>query len=64
MIQHAALSNREAQSWFYLMAQKAIDQGLLSIRERDTISRRHTRKAGNWRRHVRDLHSWFGVETR
>ena len=40
---------------FYLIAQHAIDEGLLTPQERDFICRKGTRKAGYWARHVRNL---------
>ena len=40
---------------FYLIAQRAIANGLLLPQERDLICRKGTRKAGYWARHVRNL---------
>ncbi len=46
---------RAARTQFYLLAQRAIMAGLITSKERDTISRVHTRKEGYWCRHLRDL---------
>ncbi|GAI60597.1 unnamed protein product [marine sediment metagenome] len=53
--QHTAMSNRQAKRRFYQIATKAIEMGLLTIGERDTIRRHATRKRGNWARHLRNL---------
>ena len=46
---------QEIRKAFYRVAAEAIDQGLLTPTERDTIRRRNTRKGGNWVRHLRNL---------
>lgn len=50
-----SLSNRQAKRRFYEIAKKAIEMGLLTPTDRDTIRRHATRKRGNWRRHLRNL---------
>lgn len=52
------VTSAKAKELFYEAASQAIEAGLLTPGERDTISRRHTRKAGYWRRHLRNLHEW------
>lgn len=49
----------EARQMFYLEAVRAIEQGLLSAEERDTIRRQATRKQGNWVRHLRNLRDYI-----
>lgn len=49
------LFRHEIQRTFSRVADEAIEQGLLTHEERVTIGRRHTRKHGNWIRHLRDL---------
>lgn len=44
---------------FYAEAQAAIRAGRLTPQERDMIARRHSRKAGYWGRHLRDLREWL-----
>jgi hypothetical protein len=44
---------------FYRLANQAIQAGVLTITERDTISGRGTRKAAYWGRHLRDLASYL-----
>ncbi len=46
---------RAARTQFYIVAQHAIMAGLITSKERDIISRVHTRKEGYWCRHLRDL---------
>ncbi len=55
MVQHDSVFTRAVRSTFYRVAADAIEQELLTAKERDTISRRQERKHGNWVRHLRDL---------
>jgi len=55
MVQDDSIFTRAVRSTFYQVAADAIEQGLLTSKERDTISRRKTRKYGNWVRHLSDL---------
>jgi hypothetical protein len=45
----------DAVTHYYRISQLAIEGGLLTEKERDIISRKGTRKAGYWSRHLRDL---------
>ena len=49
------MSLERRRKTFYLIAQHAIDEGLLTPQERDFICRKGTRKAGYWARHIRNL---------
>jgi hypothetical protein len=49
------MSLERKRQTFYLIARYAIDDGLLTAKERDFICRKGTRKAGYWARHVRNL---------
>lgn len=56
--QHLMMYGRWAKRRFYQIATKAIEMGLLTPAERDTIRRRATRNRGNWVRRLRNLQDY------
>lgn len=54
-IPHSQMTVGEAKHRFCQIATKAIEMGLLTLPDLDTIRRHGTRKRGNWKRHLRNL---------